>query len=406
MSLPDHTLFILGTTKFDNIYESTSFTVAKYLAKGIPVYYIENPFTWKDYFRYKGTPEFKRRQKYFSSHSDGVIQTDIPNLKIIITPPLLSINFLPEGTIYRLLLKINEKIILKRIKKIIKANQINNFIYINSFNFHYPNVIKEMNAALNIYHCVDPLILPFDRKHGIISEQILVKNCDVVICTSKQLYLEKKKYNQKTFFIPNAADITHSEKALNSQLAIHESIADLPQPIIGYLGHIERRFDFDLIKNVVEKNPDKSFVFAGPTSPEFIPEWFYNTPNIFLTGRFPYDQLPKILKGFDIAIIPFKKDEVSGTIFPLKLFEYLGAGKPVISTNFNTDLEEFTQGTVTFCNDSESFTAAIDENLMVNSPEKIRARLAIAKQNTWTNRVNEFAKLIELHIKIKASKSS
>ena len=120
MKLTNQYIFILGTTKFDNPYESASYTLAKYLAKDNHVFYIENPFTWKDYFHLRHKEEFLRRKGYFSLASDGILSTQIPNLNVIITPPLLSINFLPEGKLYRLLLKINEAAIARRIKKVIQ----------------------------------------------------------------------------------------------------------------------------------------------------------------------------------------------------------------------------------------------------------------------------------------------
>lgn len=390
-------IFILSTAKFDGPFESTSYTIAKHLAEHNQVYYVDYPFTWKDYFELKGTAQYKTRAPYFSFSSPGVIDTPIKNLSIVITPPLASINFLPEGKLYRFLLKINERVIVNRIKGIIKRNRIREFLYINSFNFHYPGVGRKIMPALTVYHCVDPLIAEYDRKHGLLSEKMLLQSSDLVICTSKQLFESKKLQNTNTYFIPNAADLAHSKKALDATLPTHPSLENIPRPIIGYFGNIERRMDYDLLEEVIDLNPEKSFVFAGPVSEEYLPSWFKNKQNVYLTGRLPYDEMPGMVKGFDVAIIPFKKDEVSRTIFPLKLFEYLGAGKPVVATDFNVDLLDFTFDTVAYCKDARTFSDEIDKALRDGSIH-FQKRLRIAEQNTWERRAGQFSDLLESYL--------
>src|SRR5690606_22030329 len=123
---------------------------------------------------------------------------------------------------------------------------------------------------------------------------------------------------------------------------------------------------------------------ACPVSPEFVPSWFFETDNVILTGRLPFSDMPGLLKGFDVAIIPFKKDGVSRTIFPLKLFEYLGAGKPVVATDFNPDLKEFTYDAVSFCKDSRQFSDALNRELAnKHSAEAKQYRINVAAENTW-----------------------
>lgn len=394
MQIRDQYIFILGTAKFDGPYESTSYTIARQLAKENYVFYLDSPFTWRDYFQRRNSEELKRRKPHFSPWTSGIIDTDIDRLKVVIAPLMLSINFLPEGKVYRKLVRINDRLIAGRIRRILKQHKVKDFIYINSFNFHYPNVSELVDPALTVYHCVDPMIIPYDMKHGIVSEEQLVRESDLVVCTSRQLYEEKKRQNEQTYFVPNAADISHSSKALRNDLEVHECLRGLKKPVIGYFGNIERRFDFDLLKEVIEANSDKSFVFAGPVSAEFIPEWFYNTPNVHLPGRLPYGDMPSLFKGFDVALIPFKKDDVSRTIFPLKLFEYLGAGKPVVSTRFNPDLEEFTRGMVAFCDGAASFSQAIDDALQRNDAQQVEQRVAVAGENTWEKRVEELSRLM------------
>lgn len=401
MTLENQTIFILGATKYDSIYESTSFTTAKFLAKTNFVYYIDFPFTHKDFFNSDLKEVIEKRKPYFSDKSDNIISELNYGLKIIVLPLLFSINFLPEGAFYRFLLDINEKLIKKRLDKIISQHDLKDIIFINSFNFHYPNIGKLIKAKLSVYHCVDPLIIGYDKKHGVISEQIVAKSSDLVICTSFKLYKEKKQVNENTFFIPNAADLKFSSLALDPKLSISSIFSGISRPIIGYFGNIERRMDFALLKDVVRANSDKSFVFIGPVTEEFMPSDFRTIPNVFLMGSVPYAEMPSVIKGFDIAIIPFKKDDVSETIFPLKLFEYLGSGKPVIATDFNLDLVDFTQDTVRYCGSEKTFTNAINYFLKNDDEELKLARLAIAAENTWDKRLTELSELISKYFSTK-----
>ena len=393
MRLKGKVILILGIAKFDGLFESTSYTMAKYLAQENDVYYIDYPYTWKDYFLNR-SDGFYTREKYFNKKSVGIIDTDITTLKVVIVPPLLSINFINEGKFYRFALGINENIIVNRIKQVIDKFNIAEYIYINSSNFHYPNVGRRINPKLAVYHCVDPIIGGYDSNHGRISEDQIIKQSDLIICTSKQLYKEKAAQNPESHFIPNAANLEFSSMAMNPDVIVNTRLERIPNPIIGYFGNIERRINFDLLHQVAKLNPDKSFVFAGPVTESFVPPAFKELSNVYFIGRIPYAEMPSVLKGFDICMIPFKKDEVSNTIFPLKLFEYLGAGKSVIATDFNLDLKDFTRDTVAYCSTAEEFDAEIKLILKEDNIEKLNARLQVASENTWDVRLNQFSVLL------------
>src|SRR5687768_12058584 len=100
-------IFLFGYGRFDQQFESVSFILAKEFAKNNnTVYYIDYPFTTKDALRARGTEGYKTREGAFKGKNNGIIDTGIPNLKIVVVPPLLSVHFLPEGKLYRSLLKL------------------------------------------------------------------------------------------------------------------------------------------------------------------------------------------------------------------------------------------------------------------------------------------------------------
>ncbi|NHA03156.1 glycosyltransferase family 1 protein [Mucilaginibacter sp. HC2] len=397
MELKNRHIIIFSQMQFDGRLESTNYTMAKHLAKDNYVYYVDRPFTWKDYIKFRDSKEYKIRKPHFFSSTNSYIQTDIPNLKIIISPPVPSINMLPEGVFYRAAVKFNEGIVAKRLKKVIKHLNIKDYIYINSYNYTYPTFHQLIKPVLTVYHCVDPLVEEYQIRHGLISEDIVVKSVDLVICTSKQLRDSKKKLNSNSFFIPNAANITHSQKALDPQLPVAAILADIKKPVIGYFGNIERRIDYDLLSELLQQNQDKNFVFVGPIDIDYLDHPVFKAPNISLKGAVPYEEMPAVLKGFDVAIIPFKKDDVSNAIFPLKLFEYLGSGRPVVSTDFNIDLREFTGDTVNYCSSVAEFSEALNTALN-DTADLQQKRLAVAAENTWEHRILEIENLLALNL--------
>jgi teichuronic acid biosynthesis glycosyltransferase TuaH len=388
-------IFLFGYGRFDQRFESVSFILAKEFAKnGNKVYYIDYPFTTKDAFRSRNSESYQIRKSAFKTKTYGILDTDVPNLKIIVIPPLWSIHFLPEGKLYRKLLSINEKVISRAINEILKANGITEFIFFNSWVFHYPNVSKYIQPTKTVYHCIDPIVMDYDIKHGKVSEQQLINQSDIIICTSKQLYEERKSLHPNTHFVSNAADIKHSILATDENLQIYDQLLEFRKPIIGYFGNIEKRIDYELMRAVAKENEDKTFVFAGPIEKHWVPDFFFSIPNVHFLGRIPYDKMPNVVKGFDIAIIPFRKYEHSATVFPMKLFEYLGAGKPVIATDFNPDLKKFTDDLVAYCSNVNEFSAAINKALSNDNDFLRKERIKLASQHTWESKAAAIEELM------------
>src|SRR5690606_26999899 len=118
-----------------------------------------------------------------------------------------------------------------------------------------------------------------------------------------------------------------------------ENIKD--KKIIGYTGNICHRINYDLLKTIAENNLDKIILLVGPINNQaFFNMRLNKMPNIITTGPKSIYDLPAYLKYIDCAIIPFLCNELTKSIYPLKINEYLAAGRPVVSTSFSEDLRK------------------------------------------------------------------
>jgi len=393
MELKGKNIVIFSLFRFDAEIESTAFFLARQFAKHNTVYYFDNPYTVNDFIKKRKSSAFRKRRGGFGLFSDKSLKISGSAVEIFILPILLSIHFLPEGKLYRVLLKVNEYLIRAKIRHVLRKRGVTDYIFINSFNFHFPGVADNLRPQLTVYHCLDPVFGDFNGRHGTISEHILVQNADLVICSSKQLFLEKGAVNPNTYFVPNAADLAHSRRAMEPELPLSPLLAKVPSPVVGYLGSVDHRMDFSLLEYLIKHHPDKSFALVGPVYRP-LPEAIERAPNVYFPGLVQYADAPGVLKGFDLCIIPFKKDAHSATVFPLKLFEYLGAGKPVVISDFNPDLEEFMRGTGAVCSSPAAFSDAIQDGLDNDSDARRAERIAVAAQNTWERRAEDIARLL------------
>lgn len=123
--------------------------------------------------------------------------------------------------------------------------------------------------------------------------------------------------------------------------------------------------------------------------------------NVHFLGFKAPSQLPNYIKGMDVCIMPSVKSKLVDAVFPLKLFEYLSSGKPIVSTS-STELMCYSY-LISLADTSEEFQKAITEALNENEPEKVNARIEAAKANTWDVRIEEISELVEETLKRKRS---
>ena len=245
-----------------------------------------------------------------------------------------------------------------------------------------------------IYDCMDLHSGFSDKRPSLEQEETsLLQTSDVVLASSHLLYEHVKQFNKNAFLVPNGADFEFFHQAyFNTAI---KDIHHFRHPIIGYFGAISDWFDSQLVGKLASDHPEWTFVLIGDTHMADLKP-FEDLSNLHLLGEKPYSQLPDYLSIFDVCIIPFKDIPLTNATNPVKVFEYLSAGKPVISTKLNeiSKYEAFVKLAVT----KEDWEIAIQESLTeVKTHDLLNKRFDFAKQNTWEERAqritNEISKL-------------
>lgn len=387
--------------RWEGTYSSTSFSFAKELSKNNRVFYIDNPFTYKDYINFKKSPSLVKKKNALLLGKNNYFRIDknYPGLTGVVTKLTLPVNFLKKGYIYNTLSKFNDSILFSTVRKLIKDFDIRNFLYLNSFNpFYGINMPRDINPYLKIYQTVDEIKgEPYIARHGVYLEEEIIKKYDFTITTSKELARLKSVYSKYVYYLPNAADINIFKMALNPNIPKPYELKNTNKKIIGYTGNIGLRLDYELLKQIALKHSDKILLMVGPKDKlHFVDNGLDRLENVIFTGSKKIDELPAYLKYIDCAIIPFERTELTKSIYPLKINEYLAAGKPVVMTDFS-DLSEFAE--VSFISKTnEDFLNNISIAIETDSDDKILNRVKIAECNTWESRVNQFWQITEEYI--------
>ncbi len=158
--------------------------------------------------------------------------------------------------------------------------------------------------------------------------------------------------------------------------------------VAGYVGALSHWFDFELIAETARIFPDVSFELVGPLTDRNAARSLAGVANISLTGRRPYGEIPAIIDGFDVCLIPFRKGEISRSTNPVKLYEYFALGKPVVATAVD-ELKPFRESELVYWGeDGASFGAALSRALDEHDEKKAEARRVVARANSWDARVD------------------
>ena len=248
-----------------------------------------------------------------------------------------------------------------------------------------------------VYHCVDEIKAQpgMPRKAIENAEYKLLKRADYVFVTSDELYKTRKKINNKTFFFSNVTDYDHFSKARDDRTIVPKDVISIKKPIIGFIGAVSSyKVDFELLSFIAKSKPDWSIVLIGKVG-EGDPETDVSLliqDNIHILGPRPYEDLPAYIKSFDVAMIPVALNEYTHAMFPMKFFEYLAAGKRIVSTDIDS-LKNYSDYVFL----STSYNEFIDnvENVLSDENDmSLNKRLAVAEKNTYKTRTKKMLALI------------
>jgi GT2 family glycosyltransferase/glycosyltransferase involved in cell wall biosynthesis len=232
-----------------------------------------------------------------------------------------------------------------------------------------------------VYDCMDHHQGFTTNEEAMLSlEEKLARESDLILATSQILLEEISRHNPNCLLVPNGVAFDHFRYPTLSRPA---EVFFMEKPIIGYYGAIADWFDSELVRELALARPEWNFVLIGSTLYADL-EPLQGLPNVVFLGEKPYEELPPYLHAFDAAIIPFKKTPLTEATNPVKLFEYLSAGKPVVATR----LEELGRYAdfARLASTAEEWLASLENALVDSSPGRVKERVEFARRNTWAER--------------------
>jgi len=246
---------------------------------------------------------------------------------------------------------------------------------------------EHLDALATVYDCMDELSAFRGAPPTLRAREVaLFRRADLVFTGGQSLFEKKRAQHPNVHAFPSSVDVAHFGAARAARSA-PEDQAGIPQPRFGFFGVLDERLDVALLDRVAAARPDWQFVMVGPVVKIDEGELPRGT-NIHYLGAKTYAELPAYLAGWDVALLPFARNESTRFISPTKTPEYLAAGKPVISTSIRDVVRPYGErGLVRIADTPAAFIAAAEAALSddrVAHQARCDAFLAgMSWENTW-----------------------
>jgi glycosyltransferase involved in cell wall biosynthesis len=267
-----------------------------------------------------------------------------------------------------------------------------NPILMASWTGHW-ETIRRFRAPLVIYDYLDDLGV--SSSGGVPNQKKLdlhrkfVTRSDIVLATARRLYDETRRVRPDALYCPNGTDYEHFH--LSAPPPVPSDIADLVEsgrPIIGYYGALARWFDYELLAHAARAHLDYEFLLIGPNFDRtLLQQPLAKLPNVRWLGQKPYEELPAYLHYFTVATIPFLVNDITKATSPVKLFEYMAGGKPIVTTDM-PECREYP--CVIVARNAPEYVEMLDEAVCRAGWESHRQAIdREARSNTWGMRARQ-----------------
>ncbi len=252
-------------------------------------------------------------------------------------------------------------------------------------------LIDSLGPELVVYHCVNDIAAQpgIDAASFRAAEARFAGRADLVLASAPSLATRLGELSECVLYVPNVADTELFSRTLQDG-PVDGAMAQLRRPRIVFTGAlVTTKLDMGLLCVLAETRREWSFALVGPTGPgdpRADMSALAAQPNVHLLGARPYEALPEVLRGADAGLIPYAINQLTESIFPMKVYEYLAAGLPVVATPLPAlaDVSE-----VATAADAEGIADLLERALEKDSPERRAARSLEARGHSWDRRLDE-----------------
>lgn len=328
-------------------------------------------------------------KRLFAYHKKGETGTR-SNLTVYATPPML-----PFFNKSRFINKLNQKRMARFVRGKMKKHGFENPI-LWCYSPTSADAAPYIPHSALVYDCVDR----HSAYKGLINEEVvnglerdLAGKADTVFSTASGLHETLSQYNERAVMLPNGVNFEHFYRAATEEFEAPSDMKDIPHPIMGFVGMLQECIDYNKIEYIAKTRPEWSVVLVGKPLPGVNLDYLKQYKNIHFLGMKKYDELPAYIRHFDVCLNIFRDGNLSKDVSPLKFYEYLATGKPIVSTPQPDQVLGYADAVYIACGE-EDFIAKCEVAMAEPDNEKRDVRIAYARECSWDARVRQMEEIL------------